>query len=175
MCQVLLVLRWLWTMLFHPFQNPFRRFDWSMTFVSLDNEVFEFKCSQGLLFDVSRQICDFKANVDNCDVTSGTRLIIFLTDWFSKFWLKKKYGRKWSNSYLLPTRKNLTADDSTSYPLEFYLSEEPSICPFSTMLLSEAFYRDATTETAAEERRLRWEAFGLRRWNLLPGYILLRR
>lgn len=36
-----------------------------------DNEVFEFKCSQGLLFDVSRQICDFKANVDNCDITSG--------------------------------------------------------------------------------------------------------
>ncbi|XP_066601729.1 chitin deacetylase 1 [Prorops nasuta] len=38
-------------------------------YLCLDNEVFEFKCSQGLLFDVSRQICDFKANVDNCDVT----------------------------------------------------------------------------------------------------------
>ncbi|OXU32100.1 hypothetical protein TSAR_002941, partial [Trichomalopsis sarcophagae] len=37
-------------------------------YLCLDNEVFEFKCSQGLLFDVSRQICDFKANVDNCDV-----------------------------------------------------------------------------------------------------------
>lgn len=36
-----------------------------------DNEVFEFKCSQGLLFDVSKQICDFKTNVNNCDVTSG--------------------------------------------------------------------------------------------------------
>jgi len=36
-----------------------------------DNEVFEFKCSQGLLFDISRQICDFKTNVNNCDVTSG--------------------------------------------------------------------------------------------------------
>lgn len=33
--------------------------------------MFEFKCSVGLLFDVLRQICDFKANVDNCDVTSG--------------------------------------------------------------------------------------------------------
>ncbi|RLU17137.1 hypothetical protein DMN91_011206 [Ooceraea biroi] len=42
-------------------------------FVCLDNEVFEFKCSQGLLFDVSRQICDFKANVDNCDVTSDAQ------------------------------------------------------------------------------------------------------
>ncbi|KAK0171255.1 hypothetical protein PV328_009005 [Microctonus aethiopoides] len=39
-------------------------------YLCLDNEVFEFKCSEGLLFDVSRQICDFKANVDNCDVTS---------------------------------------------------------------------------------------------------------
>ncbi|XP_011151123.1 uncharacterized protein LOC105190208 [Harpegnathos saltator] len=42
-------------------------------FLCLDNEVFEFKCSQGLLFDVSRQICDFKANVDNCDVTSDVQ------------------------------------------------------------------------------------------------------
>ncbi|KAL6264333.1 hypothetical protein P5V15_004440 [Pogonomyrmex californicus] len=42
-------------------------------FLCLDNEVFEFKCSQGLLFDVSRQICDFKTNVDNCDVTSDTQ------------------------------------------------------------------------------------------------------
>lgn len=40
-------------------------------FLCLEGEVFEFKCSVGLLFDVVRQICDFKANVDNCDVTSG--------------------------------------------------------------------------------------------------------
>lgn len=39
-------------------------------YLCLDNEVFEFKCSDGLLFDVTRQICDFKLNVDNCDVTS---------------------------------------------------------------------------------------------------------
>lgn len=39
-------------------------------YLCLDKEVFEFKCSQGLLFDISRQICDFKANVDNCDVSS---------------------------------------------------------------------------------------------------------
>ncbi|XP_015592740.1 uncharacterized protein LOC107266605 isoform X2 [Cephus cinctus] len=37
-------------------------------YLCLDDEVFEFKCSQGLLFDVSRQICDFKGNVDNCDI-----------------------------------------------------------------------------------------------------------
>ncbi|XP_011497525.1 PREDICTED: uncharacterized protein LOC105361915 isoform X2 [Ceratosolen solmsi marchali] len=37
-------------------------------YLCLDDEVFEFKCSNGLLFDVIRQICDFKANVDNCDI-----------------------------------------------------------------------------------------------------------
>ncbi|XP_078047142.1 chitin and LDLR binding deacetylase 3 [Augochlora pura] len=42
-------------------------------YLCLDKEVFEFRCSQGLLFDVARQICDFKANVDNCDVTSETQ------------------------------------------------------------------------------------------------------
>ncbi|KAH8263249.1 hypothetical protein KR044_006466, partial [Drosophila immigrans] len=41
-------------------------------FLCLDGEVFEFKCSEGLLFDVVRQICDFKANVDNCDITAET-------------------------------------------------------------------------------------------------------
>lgn len=44
-------------------------------FLCLDEEVFEFKCSVGLLFDVVRQICDFKANVDNCDVTSGKKIL----------------------------------------------------------------------------------------------------
>ncbi|XP_043270811.1 chitin deacetylase 1 isoform X2 [Venturia canescens] len=48
---------------------------WSLTecakyYLCLDNEVFDFRCSEGLLFDVSRQICDFKHNVDNCDVTT---------------------------------------------------------------------------------------------------------
>lgn len=37
----------------------------------IENEVFEFKCSTGLLFDIVRQICDFKAKVDNCDVNTG--------------------------------------------------------------------------------------------------------
>ena len=36
-----------------------------------EGEVFEFKCSTGLLFDITRQICDFKAKVDNCDINSG--------------------------------------------------------------------------------------------------------
>ncbi|XP_014235984.1 uncharacterized protein LOC106658498 [Trichogramma pretiosum] len=40
----------------------------SKYYLCLDEEVFEFKCSQGLLFDVTRQICDFKTNIDNCDV-----------------------------------------------------------------------------------------------------------
>jgi len=39
-----------------------------------DGEVFGFKCSAGLLFDVNRQICDFKLNVDNCDVVAGELL-----------------------------------------------------------------------------------------------------
>lgn len=43
----------------------------SKYYLCLDGEVFEFKCSVGLLFDVMRQICDFKQNVENCDVTAG--------------------------------------------------------------------------------------------------------
>ncbi|KAJ8981896.1 hypothetical protein NQ317_007288, partial [Molorchus minor] len=42
----------------------------SKYFLCLENEVFEFQCSTGLLFDVNRQICDFKPNVDNCDITA---------------------------------------------------------------------------------------------------------
>nr|CAI5869537.1 unnamed protein product [Callosobruchus analis] len=42
----------------------------SRYFLCLDGEVFEFRCSIGLLFDVNRQICDFKLNVDNCDITT---------------------------------------------------------------------------------------------------------
>lgn len=47
----------------------------SKYYLCLDGEVFEFKCSVGLLFDVARQICDFKQNVDNCDVTAGMYLV----------------------------------------------------------------------------------------------------
>lgn len=43
----------------------------SKYYLCLEDEVFEFKCSSGLLFDVNRQICDFKLNVDNCDITAG--------------------------------------------------------------------------------------------------------
>lgn len=43
----------------------------SKYFLCLEGEVFDFRCSSGLLFDVSRQICDFKANVDNCDISIG--------------------------------------------------------------------------------------------------------
>lgn len=50
----------------------------SKYYLCLDGEVFEFKCSVGLLFDVMRQICDFKQNVDNCDVTAGLHQVFFL-------------------------------------------------------------------------------------------------
>lgn len=55
---------------------------WSNTecskyYLCLDGEVFEFKCSVGLLFDVMRQICDFKQNVDNCDITAGLNKYCF--------------------------------------------------------------------------------------------------
>ncbi|XP_034947909.1 uncharacterized protein ChLD3 [Chelonus insularis] len=53
-----------------PTHNVWSPSECAKYYLCLDNEVFEFKCSDGLLFDVSRQICDFKANVDNCDVTS---------------------------------------------------------------------------------------------------------
>ena len=64
------------------YRNPERPIHkiWTSTecakyFLCIDGEVFSFKCSEGLLFDVARQICDFKQNVDNCDVTAGTDII----------------------------------------------------------------------------------------------------
>ncbi|XP_076167939.1 chitin and LDLR binding deacetylase 3 isoform X1 [Ptiloglossa arizonensis] len=56
-----------------PARNVWSPAECAKYYLCLDNEVFEFRCSQGLLFDVSRQICDFRANVDNCDVTSETQ------------------------------------------------------------------------------------------------------
>lgn len=63
------------------YRNPDREtkktwsnYECSKYYLCLDGEVFEFKCSAGLLFDVSRQICDFKANVDNCDLTAETKV-----------------------------------------------------------------------------------------------------
>ncbi|KAK6628407.1 hypothetical protein RUM43_002219 [Polyplax serrata] len=55
----------------NPKQSPAKMWvasECAKYYLCLDGEVFEFKCSFGLLFDVKRQICDFKANVDNCDV-----------------------------------------------------------------------------------------------------------
>lgn len=48
---------------------------WSQTecskyYFCVEGEVFDFECSTGLTFDINRQICDFKANVGNCDVTA---------------------------------------------------------------------------------------------------------
>ena len=48
---------------------------WSTTecshyYYCVEGEVFNFECSTGLTFDINRQICDFKTNVGNCDVTA---------------------------------------------------------------------------------------------------------
>nr|XP_004931841.2 chitin deacetylase 1 [Bombyx mori] len=43
-------------------------------YLCLENEVFEFHCSPGLLFDVNRQLCDKQENVHNCDLTTETRV-----------------------------------------------------------------------------------------------------
>ncbi|XP_026299909.1 uncharacterized protein LOC725391 isoform X3 [Apis mellifera] len=56
-----------------PAHNVWSPAECAKYYLCLDNEVFEFRCSQGLLFDVSRQVCDFKANVNNCDVMSDIR------------------------------------------------------------------------------------------------------
>lgn len=65
----------------------------SKYYLCLDGEVFEFKCSVGLLFDVMRQICDFKQNVDNCDVTAGLHRVFCCNinlsiKWFVMFFIK---------------------------------------------------------------------------------------
>ncbi|XP_053610849.1 chitin deacetylase 1 isoform X1 [Plodia interpunctella] len=39
-------------------------------YLCLDGDVFEFHCSQDLLFDVNRQLCDKRQNVHNCDLTT---------------------------------------------------------------------------------------------------------
>lgn len=40
-------------------------------YLCLEEEVFEFRCSPGLLFDVNRQLCDKAQNVHNCELTTG--------------------------------------------------------------------------------------------------------
>nr|XP_022916744.1 uncharacterized protein LOC111426454 isoform X1 [Onthophagus taurus] len=42
----------------------------SMYFLCLEGEVFEFRCSSGLVFDVEKQICDVQKNVENCQLIS---------------------------------------------------------------------------------------------------------
>lgn len=37
-------------------------------YLCVDGDVYSFKCSRGLLFDVNRQTCDFRSKVDNCFV-----------------------------------------------------------------------------------------------------------
>ena len=42
------------------------RFDFPAGFF----KIYDFTCSTGLAFDIDRQICEFKAEVSNCDVTA---------------------------------------------------------------------------------------------------------
>lgn len=74
-----------------PLKKIWTNVECAKYFLCLEGEVFEFKCSVGLLFDVVRQICDFKANVDNCDVTSGKGGLLYCTQ---KAQLVT-YGRLW--------------------------------------------------------------------------------
>ena len=60
------------------YRNPNRNEEtaWSQAacaeyYLCVEGDVYDFKCSTGLVFDVSRQICDFKSKVDNCDVTAA--------------------------------------------------------------------------------------------------------
>lgn len=59
-----------------PVHKIWTNIECSKYFLCLDGDVFEFKCSEGLLFDVVRQICDFKQNVDNCDITAGEKIFL---------------------------------------------------------------------------------------------------
>lgn len=76
-----------------------------------EGEVFEFKCSLGLLFDVKRQICDFKANVDNCDV---------FVEWKAPKPLLDAAGCK--------KRNELGCADGTCLASEFFCDGSPD-CP----------------------------------------------
>ncbi|XP_023329724.1 uncharacterized protein LOC111702311 [Eurytemora carolleeae] len=46
----------------------FRKKECAEYYLCIEGEVFDFKCSTGLKFDIRRQICDFTESVDNCDV-----------------------------------------------------------------------------------------------------------
>lgn len=61
-----------------PVHKMWSNAECSKYYLCLEGEVFEFKCSVGLLFDVTRQICDFKSNVDNCDITAGQYYVLSL-------------------------------------------------------------------------------------------------
>ncbi|RVE49820.1 hypothetical protein evm_005550 [Chilo suppressalis] len=58
-------------------QNPDRpeQYIWTIAecakyYLCVDSEVYEFRCSEGLLFDVRRQKCDHALNVYNCDLST---------------------------------------------------------------------------------------------------------
>ena len=51
-----------------PRDLAFRKKECAEYYLCIEGEVFPFKCSIGLTFDIKRQICDRSDTVDNCDV-----------------------------------------------------------------------------------------------------------
>ena len=83
----------------------------------IENEVFEFKCSTGLLFDIVRQICDFKAKVDNCDVNTGESI-------------SPEFNLKIVDSFLYFEKKNVPPEAALPKPL---LNTPEPICPVNEL------------------------------------------
>ena len=54
-----------------PRELAFRKKECAEYYLCIESEVFPFKCSTGLTFDIKRQICDRSDTVDNCDVAVG--------------------------------------------------------------------------------------------------------
>jgi len=48
----------------------FRKKECAEYYLCIEEEVFEFKCSTGLKFDIKRQICDFADTIDNCEIVA---------------------------------------------------------------------------------------------------------
>jgi len=48
-------------------EHAFRKKECAEYYLCIEGDVFNFKCSTGLKFDIRKQICDFAETVDNCD------------------------------------------------------------------------------------------------------------
>jgi len=53
-----------------PIELAFRKKECAQYYLCIEGEVFPFKCSTSLTFDIRRQICDRVEKVDNCDISS---------------------------------------------------------------------------------------------------------